>query len=225
MGKTILLTTHYMEEAQVLADRVVVLAGGRVVAEGTPDSLAAARRRGDRQLPRRRPRRALPHRHADRRPAAAAERGRGPRRGARGADRHPAVARGRLSPAHRGARMTAIAAPRSDARLLGLLDRRPRPDDAALAARARLHVRVPARAGDPVRRDQRGRAGLGRRHGRPVHAVLHARDRRLQPHHRVLHEPGRRPRDRARDRAAQARARHPAARSRSTSARGAPARC
>ena len=41
MGKTILLTTHYMEEAQVLADRVVVLAGGRVVAEGTPDSLAA----------------------------------------------------------------------------------------------------------------------------------------------------------------------------------------
>ena len=42
LGKTILLTTHYMEEAQVLADRVVVLAGGRVVAEGTPDSLAAA---------------------------------------------------------------------------------------------------------------------------------------------------------------------------------------
>jgi ABC-2 type transport system ATP-binding protein len=42
LGKTILLTTHYMEEAQVLADRVVVLAGGRVVAEGTPDSLASA---------------------------------------------------------------------------------------------------------------------------------------------------------------------------------------
>ena len=31
-----------MEEAQALADRVVVLAGGRVVAEGTPSSLAAA---------------------------------------------------------------------------------------------------------------------------------------------------------------------------------------
>jgi ABC-2 type transport system ATP-binding protein len=31
-----------MEEAQVLADRVVVLAGGRLVAEGTPDSLSAA---------------------------------------------------------------------------------------------------------------------------------------------------------------------------------------
>ena len=39
LGKTILLTTHYMEEAQVLADRVVVLSGGRVIAEGTPDTL------------------------------------------------------------------------------------------------------------------------------------------------------------------------------------------
>jgi ABC-2 type transport system ATP-binding protein len=39
LGKAILLTTHYMEEAQRLADRVVVLAKGRVVAEGTPDEL------------------------------------------------------------------------------------------------------------------------------------------------------------------------------------------
>jgi ABC-2 type transport system ATP-binding protein len=39
LGKSILLTTHYMEEAQRLADRVVVLAKGRVVAEGTPDEL------------------------------------------------------------------------------------------------------------------------------------------------------------------------------------------
>jgi ABC-2 type transport system ATP-binding protein len=39
LGKTILLTTHYMEEAQRLADRVVVIAGGRVIAEGTPDTL------------------------------------------------------------------------------------------------------------------------------------------------------------------------------------------
>ena len=39
LGKTIVLTTHYMEEAQVLADRVVVLSGGRVIAEGTPDTL------------------------------------------------------------------------------------------------------------------------------------------------------------------------------------------
>ena len=40
LGKTILLTTHYMDEAQNLADRVAVIAAGRIVAEGTPDTLA-----------------------------------------------------------------------------------------------------------------------------------------------------------------------------------------
>jgi ABC-2 type transport system ATP-binding protein len=39
LGKTIFLTTHYMEEAQYLADRVAVIAKGRLVAEGTPDSI------------------------------------------------------------------------------------------------------------------------------------------------------------------------------------------
>ena len=39
LGKTILLTTHYMEEAQQLADRVVVIAAGHVIADGTPDAL------------------------------------------------------------------------------------------------------------------------------------------------------------------------------------------
>ena len=39
LGKTILLTTHYMDEAQNLADRVAVIAGGVIVAEGTPDTL------------------------------------------------------------------------------------------------------------------------------------------------------------------------------------------
>jgi ABC-2 type transport system ATP-binding protein len=39
-GTTILLTTHYMEEAQVLADRVVVLARGRVIADAEPDALS-----------------------------------------------------------------------------------------------------------------------------------------------------------------------------------------
>ena len=39
LGKTILLTTHYMDEAQNLADRVAVIAGGVIVAAGTPDTL------------------------------------------------------------------------------------------------------------------------------------------------------------------------------------------
>jgi ABC-2 type transport system ATP-binding protein len=39
LGKTILLTTHYMDEAQALATQVAVLVGGRVVAQGTPASL------------------------------------------------------------------------------------------------------------------------------------------------------------------------------------------
>ncbi|MDX1690082.1 MAG: ATP-binding cassette domain-containing protein [Acidimicrobiia bacterium] len=39
LGTTILLTTHYMDEAQALADRVAVIARGRIVAEGTPDTL------------------------------------------------------------------------------------------------------------------------------------------------------------------------------------------
>jgi ABC-2 type transport system ATP-binding protein len=40
LGKTVLLTTHYMDEAQFLADRVAVIAGGRIVAEGPPETLA-----------------------------------------------------------------------------------------------------------------------------------------------------------------------------------------
>src|SRR5215217_4835440 len=40
LGKTILLTTHYMDEAQHLADRVAVIARGRIVAEGAPTMLA-----------------------------------------------------------------------------------------------------------------------------------------------------------------------------------------
>jgi ABC-2 type transport system ATP-binding protein len=39
LGKTIFLTTHYMDEAEYLADRIAVIAAGRVVAEGTPRSL------------------------------------------------------------------------------------------------------------------------------------------------------------------------------------------
>lgn len=38
-GTTVLLTTQYLEEAEQLADSIVVLAGGRVATEGTPDEL------------------------------------------------------------------------------------------------------------------------------------------------------------------------------------------
>jgi ABC-2 type transport system ATP-binding protein len=38
-GTTILLTTHYLEEAEALADRLAVLADGMIVAEGTPATL------------------------------------------------------------------------------------------------------------------------------------------------------------------------------------------
>jgi ABC-2 type transport system ATP-binding protein len=40
LGKTILLTTHYMDEAQSLADEVAVIARGQIVAQGHPASLA-----------------------------------------------------------------------------------------------------------------------------------------------------------------------------------------
>src|SRR2546428_13419846 len=38
-GKTVLLTTHYMFEADSLCDRIAVIARGRIVAEGTPSEL------------------------------------------------------------------------------------------------------------------------------------------------------------------------------------------
>ncbi len=39
LGKTVFLTTHYMDEAQALADRVAVIAAGGIVAAGTPNDL------------------------------------------------------------------------------------------------------------------------------------------------------------------------------------------
>jgi len=44
LGKTIFLTTHYMEEAERLADRIAVIAAGEIIAQGTPQTL------GGRQL-------------------------------------------------------------------------------------------------------------------------------------------------------------------------------
>jgi len=39
LGKTVFLTTHYMDEAQRLADRVTIIAAGQIVAQGTPEDL------------------------------------------------------------------------------------------------------------------------------------------------------------------------------------------
>jgi ABC-2 type transport system ATP-binding protein len=43
LGKTVFLTTHYMDEAQHLADRVAILRAGRIVAVGRPDELVQGR--------------------------------------------------------------------------------------------------------------------------------------------------------------------------------------
>jgi ABC-2 type transport system ATP-binding protein len=40
-GRSVLLTTHYLEEADALADRIVVIDRGRVVADGTPSAIKA----------------------------------------------------------------------------------------------------------------------------------------------------------------------------------------
>src|SRR5437868_702978 len=42
LGKTILLTTHYLDEVEQLADRVAVLREGRIVASGTPQELTSS---------------------------------------------------------------------------------------------------------------------------------------------------------------------------------------
>jgi ABC-2 type transport system ATP-binding protein len=41
LGKTVLLTTHYLDEAQALADRVAIIKDGRILAEGPPAALGA----------------------------------------------------------------------------------------------------------------------------------------------------------------------------------------
>ena len=42
LGKTVLLTTHYLDEAQVLADRVAIIKDGSLVAQGPPGELSPA---------------------------------------------------------------------------------------------------------------------------------------------------------------------------------------
>ena len=45
LGKTVLLTTHYLEEAQELADRVAIVKDGLIVAEGPPSEVGSRRSR------------------------------------------------------------------------------------------------------------------------------------------------------------------------------------
>ena len=70
LGMTVLLTTHYMDEAQVLADRVAVIADGRIVAQGPPATLGHRDR--DRARIRFRAPAGIPARSAPSLPAAAA---------------------------------------------------------------------------------------------------------------------------------------------------------
>ena len=118
-GTTVVLVTHFMDEAERLCDRLAVVVAGRVVATGTPAELVAADSDGvtvtftaagvGRRLPRCRPGRA-PGRGGGRpgvgarRPDGAAARREGARRPGHHARRHgrrAALARGRLPAARR----------------------------------------------------------------------------------------------------------------------------
>ena len=39
LGKTVLLTTHYLEEADALATRIAIINHGRIIADGTPEAI------------------------------------------------------------------------------------------------------------------------------------------------------------------------------------------
>ena len=106
LGKTVVLTTHYLDEAQALADRVAILQDGLILAEGPPHALGASRyrvawRAADGTLEQRfteDPTALL--RDADRR-------GAGARRAARGPERDPPEPGGRVPRADRGRRLIA----------------------------------------------------------------------------------------------------------------------
>ena len=126
LGKTVLLTTHYLDEAEQLADRVAVLREGKIVRVGTPRELTTSdleveiryRRNGEDVLVR--------TGRADSRAARAHRRGGRARRGARPARGAAADARGRVPGADReeepdDVRLFFAPAPRGAARLLAQL--------------------------------------------------------------------------------------------------------
>lgn len=39
IGKTVLYSTHYMEEAEILCDKILMIHNGKIIASGTPESL------------------------------------------------------------------------------------------------------------------------------------------------------------------------------------------
>ena len=169
-GKTILLTTHYLEEAEVLCDRLAIMDHGKVIAMGTVDELvsrasrsAAVRFDRDRGAGRRRPRRRCPAvesiKHDERRSllytqdVAADDRRRSsprPRRSA--SSRTTSASAGRrsrtsssTSPAGPcGTRRTDVHALRPHRRQYQEL--RPRPGGAVLDARLPADLRRPVRA-------------------------------------------------------------------------------
>ena len=79
LGKSILLTTHYMEEAQTLADRLAILRDGRIVATGSPRELLSGATGGRDPLPPRRRGARHRDRRADASPPRADRRRRSPR--------------------------------------------------------------------------------------------------------------------------------------------------
>ena len=173
-GKTILLTTHYMEEAQQLADTVAVLAAGRIVAIGPPSELTAAEREAEVSLPtprwlrRRRTCRcptappangavAFTHHHADRRARAAARLGRRARDRARGPDGRSARRSRTSTSSSPRARRAAHERRAAKLALLAQVDAGPPPDLPAHAAGGVLHLRLPAAAPAAAELGQRRR--------------------------------------------------------------------
>ena len=106
LGKTVLLTTHYLDEAQALCDRVAIVKDGRILAVGAPAQLGVGASSRYRVALARRARRARQprDRRSDGAAAPAHERRARARHRPGGPQRQPAVARGRLPRAHRRGR-------------------------------------------------------------------------------------------------------------------------